>query len=306
MKKFYSRENGFVECDNWEPRCWINIECPDSQDILYLSEEMGVPTVFLESACDEDERPRFDHEDGWLLTIIRIPDYNPDSSDLYSTLTFAVISKEDLVITICNHRSGMLESFIEHTQHRHIVDINKADFLLHFIYITTFWFLKYLKEINNRVIEYVKDLKRSVKNEDLYNLMQLQKSLVYFNTALKGNTTLVNRINNIYNEECEPALLEDVQIELQQALNTVDIYTNILESTMATLESVISNNVNDIMKKMTSVSIILMLPTLIASFYGMNVAVAFGNAHYAFWGIIGFSLAIAIIIFIWLKHIKWL
>lgn len=308
MRKFYSSENGYIEKDNWQPECWVNIECPDEQDYMYLSSELGVPKSFLDSAADNDERPRFDHEDGWLLTILRIPFHTDDSeaTEPYGTLTFAIITKEELIITISSHSTDMIESFIEHTRKKHIIDINKPDFILHIIYMSTFWFLKYLKAINVTVASASKGSKKNIRNKDLFQMMQLQNSLVYFNTALKGNTTLVDRLDKVFEDNCNEALLEDVKIELQQAQNTVDVYIEILDSTMDMLASVISNNVNDIMKKMTSVSIILMLPTLIASFYGMNVAVAFGGGHYAFWGIIGVSIAIALIIFFWLKHIKWM
>lgn len=306
MRKYYTSENGFIELEDWQPECWINIESPDLQDLLYLKDELGVPKTFLDSAIDNDERPRFDHEDGWLLTILRIPCYDPDMTEMYSTLTLAVITKDDLLITVCNQRSQMLESFLKYSRRKHTIGVNKPDFILHLIYMSTFWFLKYLKEINNYVTKSMIDLKKSVKNQDLYSMMQLQNSLVYFNTALKGNTTLVQRLDKVFEDDCDIELLEDVEIELQQAINTATIYVEILDTSMEMLASVISNNVNDIMKKMTSVSIILMLPTLIASFYGMNVAVAFGNAKFAFFGIIIFSVAIAFIIYLWLKHIKWM
>lgn len=306
MRRFYSSENGYIEKEIWEPECWINIESPNEEDYIYLTQELGVPQSFMESAADNDERPRFDHEDGWLLTILRIPFHNPNSPEPYGTLTFAVITKDELIITISNRQTDMLESFIQHSRKKHIIDVNKPDFILYLIYMSTFWFLKYLKDINNAVTSAAEGPKRNVRNEDLYRMMHLQNSLVYFNTALKGNTTLLKRLDKVFMESCDDELLEDVEIELQQAQNTVDIYIEILDSTMNMLASVISNNVNDIMKKMTSVSIILMLPTLIASFYGMNVAVAFGTAHFAFWGIILVSLTIAFLIFLWLKHIRWM
>ena len=235
-----------------------------------------MPESFLESAADEDERPRFDHEDDWLLTILRIPRKNGSDPDIYDTVTLAVITKNDLLITISHSKTEMIDDFISHSRRRHIMEVNKPDFILRLIYSAAYWYLNYLKEINRTVSRSVTDLRSSVRNEDLYNMMKLQESLVYFNTSLKGNTTLVERINKMFADNCDPELLEDVEIELQQAQNTVNIYIEILDSTMNTLSSVISNNVNEIMKKMTSVSIILMLPTLIASFYGMNVAVAFG------------------------------
>lgn len=306
MRKYYSSENGYVEKSEWEPECWINVECPDSGDFEFLRQTLHVPESFLESAADEDERPRFDHEDDWLLTILRIPRKNGSDPDIYDTVTLAVITKNDLLITISHSKTEMIDDFISHSRRRHIMEVNKPDFILRLIYSAAYWYLNYLKEINRTVSRSVTDLRSSVRNEDLYNMMKLQESLVYFNTSLKGNTTLVERINKMFADNCDPELLEDVEIELQQAQNTVNIYIEILDSTMDTLSSVISNNVNEIMKKMTSVSIILMLPTLIASFYGMNVTVAFGSDPAAFWKIIGFSMALALLIYLWLRKIKWI
>lgn len=306
MRKFYTSDNGYVEKEEWEPECWINVECPDGDDFHFLRHDLGVPESFLDSAADMDERPRFDHEGGWLLTILRIPRRPGSSPDSYDTVTLAIITKDDLLLTISHNPTDMINDFIEQSRRRHIIGVNKPDFIMRLIYSSTFWYLNYLKEINVTVVHSVTDLRGSVRNEDLYNLMQLQKSLVYFNTALRGNTTLVERINKMFADDCNPELLEDVEIELQQAQNTVNVYIEILDSTMDTLASVISNNVNEIMKKMTSVSIILMLPTLIASFYGMNVAVAFGTSPAAFWGIIGFSLTLALIIFLLLRKIHWI
>lgn len=307
MRKYYSSENGYVEKPEWEPECWINIECPDAEDFDFLRNQLGVPESFLESAADGDERPRFDHEDNWRLTIIRIPRRWKANPDKYGTVTLAIIAKGDLLVTISHNKTEMLRDFITHSQKRHLVVASNPDFVLRLIYSSTYWYLNYLKEINNTVTTSVEDLRNKVRNEDLYNFMMLQKSLVYFNTALRGNLTLVEKMDKSRDKDsCDPELLDDVQIEMQQALNTVTVYTEILNSTMDTLSSVISNNVNEIMKKMTSVSIILMLPTLIASFYGMNVAVAFGDRPLAFWLIIGFSVLLAAIIFLWLKRIKWL
>lgn len=306
MRKFYTSENGYVEKPEWEPECWINVECPDEEDFIFLRSELGIPESFLESAADMDERPRFDREDDWLLTILRIPRRSNSEPDCYDTVTFAIITKGELLVTISHNRTEMITDFIEHSRKRHIMEVNKPDFILRMIFSATYWYLNYLKEINHTVDRSVTELRDSVRNEDLYNLMQLQKSLVYFNTALRGNNTLVTRINKMFSEDCDPDLLDDVNIELQQAQNTVNVYIEILDSTMDTLTSVISNNVNEIMKKMTSVSIILMLPTLIASFYGMNVAVAYGTTPGAFWKIIIFCVLLAMLIFLWLRKIRWI
>lgn len=306
MRKYYYSENGYVEKADWDLRCWINVECPDEEDLRFLASEIGVPASFLESAADIDERPRFDHEADWQLTILRIPTISRESVETYDTCPLAIITKDDLLITVTQKKTEMIDDFIAHSRKRHIISVNKPDFILRLTYSSTYWYLDYLKRINKFVDRTVNNINGNVSNEDLYNLMLLQKSLVYFNTSLSGNKTLVERINKIYADDCDPELLEDVEIELQQARSTVNIYTDILDSTMDTLTSVISNNMNEVMKKMTSVSIILMLPTLIASFYGMNVAVAFGGSPNAFWAIVGFSLGLACLIYLILKKIKWL
>lgn len=307
MRKYYQSENGYIEKAEWEPECWINIECPDATDFDFLRDDLGVPDSFLESAADGDERPRFDTEDGWRLTIIRIPRRWDTDPVRYDTVTLAIITRDDILVTMSHNKTEMLDDFIKYSQKKHLVIANKPDFTLRLIYSSTYWYLNYLKEINYTITSSFDDLHTKVRNEDLYNYMLLQKSLVLFNTSLRGNMSLVEHIDKSCNtERCDVELLEDVEIEMKQAQNTVNVYTEILDSMMDTLSSVISNTVNEIMKKMTSVSIILMLPTLIASFYGMNVAVAFADQTNAFWGIIGFSLVLSIVIYIVLKRINWL
>lgn len=306
MRRFYLSENGYVEKADWSPECWINIECPDAEDFYFLRERLGVPESFLEAAADDDERPRFDHEDFWRLTIIRVPRCINVESGYYDTVTLAIITNNDLMVTVSHNKTEMLDDFIIDSRKKHLTGINRPDFILRMLYSSTYWYLKYLRDINNQVTKSAEDLRLKVRNDDLYNYMLLQKSLVYFNTGLRGNITLVDKIDKQFEDNCDPELLEDVEIEMQQAQNTISIYTEIIGSTLDTLSSVISNNVNEIMKKMTSVSIILMLPTLIASFYGMNVAVAFGDQDSAFWLIIGFSMLLAFVIFLWLKKIRWL
>ena len=148
-------------------------------------------------------------------------------------------------------------------------------------------------------------LERSIRNEDLKNMMKLQRTLVFFNTSLQGNNTVVGRLEHVYGNGFDADLLEDVEIELKQADNTANIYSNILSSSMDSFSSIISNNVNAIMKKMTAVSIVLMVPTLIASFYGMNVEITYGNHPYVFWLILGGSLLLSSILYVVLKKIRW-
>ena len=187
--------------------------------------------------------------------------------------------------------------------------------ILRIIYSSAVWFLKYLKQINNDVATAEKELEKSIRNEDLLQLMKLQKTLVYFNTSIRGNEVMIGRLKNIFQDTnyLDLELLEDVVIELKQAYNTEItpstlgkvIYSDILTGTMDAFASIISNNVNAIMKRMTSLSITLMIPTLIASFYGMNVDIHLESFPHAFIFIILLSAILSAVTFVWFRRIKW-
>lgn len=305
MKAFFVNENGFVERDNWSPHCWVNVECPDKEDINFMLNELHVPPDFLESISDADERPRIERDGEWLLTILRIP-YRSDTSETpYSTIPIGIITNNEILLTVCYRYTEMLHDFIDHTRYRGIAVDTEPDFILRIMYSSAYWYLKYLKDINNHVISDEKHLEKSIRNEDLLHMLGIQRTLVYFNTSIQGNETLVGRLRRVYGDNYDTDLLEDVEIELRQADSTVKIYSDILESTMDSFSSIISNNVNAIMKKMTAVSIVLMVPTLIASFYGMNVQISYGNHNYVFWLIIGFSMFLSTMLYLFLRKIRW-
>lgn len=305
MIRYYScEEDGLVEQTEWRPHYWINVECPSDNDRALLC-GLGVPESFLEYVADSDERPRFEHENGWLLTILRIPHHRHGASAAYITVPLGVMTKDDIIITVCQLGTQMIADFIDHSNRRHIRVDNQPDFVLRLVYSSTYWFLQYLKEINDTVSDSTRQLEKSVRNEQLLELMKLQKSLVYFNTSLQGNSMLIERLDKVFADDCDADLLEDVEIEMSQAANTVNVYMEILSTSMDTFASVISNNVNDIMKRMTSISIILMLPTLIASFYGMNVQVWGSSSAYAFAVIVLSSFLLAGAAWFWLRRIRW-
>lgn len=294
-----------MEMTQWQPHYWISVECPTDDDYVFLR-NLGMPESFMENVADIDERPRFEREDGWLLTILRIPHHDREDNMKYITVPLGVMTKDDIIVTVCHAQTEMIPDFIDHGNKRHINIDNQPDFVLRLIFSSTYWFLQYLKEINNTVADINRELEKSVRNEVLFSLMRLQKALVYFNTSLQGNSVLTERLNNVFADDCDPDLLEDVEIELSQASNTVNVYMEILSNSMDTFASVISNNVNNIMKRMTSISIVLMIPTLIASFYGMNVDVWFGTATHAFLFIIVFSFLMAALVTYWLRKIRWI
>ena len=273
MRKYLYSENGFVEKPLWAPNCWVNVECPDHDDFQFLTRELNVPESFLEDIADADERPRTETEGNWLLTILRIPMQSSNPQIPFITVPIGIITNNDIIVSVCYHQTELLPDFIQHTRRKNICVNNKLELILRLIYSSAVWFLKYLKQINNEVANAEKELEKSIRNEDLLRLMKLQKTLVYFDTSIRGNEVLIGRLKNIFQNTgmLDMELLDDAIIELRQAYNTVNIYSDILTGTMDAFASIISNNVNDIMKRMTSLSITLMIPTVIASFYGMNV-----------------------------------
>jgi len=308
MKTFlYCEASGFVEKDQWLPNSWVNVECPTSEDIQYILEKFQIPESFLSDIADTDERPRIEYEGNWLLTILRLPIINKSSDIPFATVPIGIITNEDIIISVCYYQTELVPDFIRYTRRKEVVVKNKYDLILRLIHSSAVWYLKYLKQINAEVAQAEKALEKSIRNEDLLHLMNMEKSMVYFNTSIRGNEVMLAKLQNIFQgpKYIDKELIEDVEIELRQAHLTVNIYSDILAGTMDAFASIISNNVNTIMKRMTSTSIILMVPTLIASFYGMNVPILGDKTHLSFAMIVLFSLSLSGIAFIIFRKIKW-
>ena len=306
MRTYLSLEAGLSQLEEYTPKCWINIEFPDEDDLHFLTEDLGVPSEFLADIADVDERPRTEKEDDWHLTILRIPLESNIQGLPYMTVPVGVITGKETTITVCYRKSQLIPDFISHIRRKSISITSQADFITRMIYSSAVWFLKYLKLIYLEINRAEKELEESVRNEDLMRIMRLQKSLVYFSTSIRGNEAMLGRLRTATRAgEIDPDLVEDVSIELRQAYNTINIYTDICNSTMDALGSIISNNVNTIMKRMTSLQIVLTIPTMIASFYGMNVDVYIAEWHYSFIAIMIISVIISAIAFVLFKRIKW-
>ena len=285
MRKYLYSEKGFVEKPVWAPNCWVNVECPDNNDFQFLTQELNVPESFLEDIADSDERPRTETEGNWLLTILRIPMQSNQPQVPFITVPIGIITNNEIIVSVCYHHTQLIPDFIQHTRRKGICVNNKLDLILRLIHSSAVWFLKYLKQINNDVAHAEKELEKSIRNEDLLRLMKLQKTLVYFDTSIRGNEVMIGRLKNIFQNSglLDMELLEDAVIELRQACNTV----------------------NDIMKRMTSLSITLMIPTVIASFYGMNVDIHLDAFPHAFLFIVLLSVAASAVTFVWFRRIRW-
>ncbi|PJJ11046.1 magnesium transporter [Flavobacterium sp. 1] len=282
MKAFYKNNNGLIESKEWVSNCWINVECPTEDEKKYLLEELKIPEEFYNDIEDIDERPRIEVENGWTLIIIRIPVSTDNVKLPFNTIPVGVIFKEEICVTISFHKTEMLTDFVIYTQRKNKDIKDNFDLVLKLLLSSSVWYLKYLKQVNQKIKLAEDNLEESIKNEELQALLQIEKCLVFFMTSLKGNDILLHRIKNVKSQRdsYDPELLEDVEIELRQAQETTNIYSDILTGMMDAYASVISNNLNAIMKQMTSISIILMIPTVIASLYGMNVPNNLENNNY--------------------------
>jgi magnesium transporter len=271
MKAFYKNNNGLISIKDWQPNCWINVENPTENEKNYILNELQIPEAFFNDINDIDERPRIEIENDWHLIIFRIPVISEDIKIPFYTIPVGIVFKDEICVTISFHKNEVLSDFVNYTQRKKTDVKDNFDFTLKLLLSSSIWYLKYLKQVNQKIKLAEDNLEKSIKNEELQALLQIEKSLVFFMTSLKGNSIVLHRIKNRKELHLDAELLEDVDIELRQALEMTNIYSDILTGTMDAYASVISNNMNDIMKKMTSISIILMIPTVIASFYGMNV-----------------------------------
>lgn len=307
MMSYYRNSNGIVPTHEWVPKSWIHIENPTESERFYAIEKLGVPVSFLNDLEDIDERPRIEVENNWYLIVLRIP-YRTNSEHLpFSTAPLGIIFKDEVFLTYCQIETEMVRDFSLYSIRKSIGYKDYFDLVLKLILSSSVWFLKYLKQINYKIKAAEFELEKSIKNEELQRLLQIEKCLVYFTTSLKGNDILINRIKNLKVEKAnyDEELIEDVEIEMKQAQETTNIYSDILSGMMDAYASVISNNLNVIMKQLTSISIILMIPTLIASLYGMNVPNSLENNRFGFWLVILFSALLSLIGVILFKRKNW-
>ncbi|MBQ0063409.1 MAG: magnesium transporter CorA family protein [Prevotella sp.] len=295
MKRFWNINQNLSVIDEWQPGCWVQVTCPTKEDIKWLEETFEIPDYFISDISDNDERARYEFEDGWRLVILRVPHAKEvQSRTPFSTVPLGFIQKGDVIITICFHETTMMIDFVSYQQKRGMGFTDYVDMIFRLFYSAAAWYLKRLKQISTRIEKAKKDLDREVNNESLINLSRLQDSLTYFITSIRGNENLLQKLKfKLQVDEVDADLIEDVSIEMSQARETTNIYSDILESTMDTYSSIINNNVSTVMRTMTSVSIILMLPTLVASIFGMNLVSGLETTPWGFWFAIILSVLVS-------------
>ena len=290
MRTFWNTNHGLRTLDQWQPNCWVQVTCPTQDDAHFLQDELHIPDYFLDDIADTEERARYDYDDGWILIILRIPYVKEVKSRTpYTTIPLGIILKDDVCITVCNFETNLMIDFVTYQQRRGVGFTDSVDMVFRLFLSTAVWYLKRLKQINARIEAAKLHLDRKVDNVDLIALSRLQDSLTYFATSIRGNETLLSKLKfKLPVDELDADLIEDVSIEMNQAREMTGIYSNILESTMDTYANIINNNMSTVMKTLTLVSMFLMVPTLVASFFGMNLVNGMETR------LIGFPLALVI------------
>ena len=279
MKTYWNINGKLNTIKEWQPNCWIQVTCPTEQEQQELEETYNIPDI-----SDTDERARYEYDDGWMLIILRIPYVKEIRSRTpYTTVPLGIIHKRDVTITVCNFETNMMLDFVSFQQKRGVGFTDYVDMIFRLFLCSAVWYLKRLKQISNLIDKAKHNLDQEVNNESLIGLSRLQDSLTYFVTSIRGNENLLAKLKfKLQVDELDADLIEDVNIEMSQAREITSIYTDILESTMDTYSSIINNNMNTVMRTLTSVSIIMMFPTLISSLFGMNLVNGMETSEWGF------------------------
>jgi len=286
MIRFYKSVNdGLASFESYEDGTWINMINPTEEEIGLICKNANVDPEFIRPALDEEERSRIETDNGQTLILVDIPIVeNSDDKSVFSTIPLGIVITKNNIITVCLKDAAILNDFINkriksfYTQY-------KSRFVLQILFRNATLYLHYLRQIEKLSNKVENDLQKSMKNKELIRLLQLSKSLVYFSTSLKSNESVLEKmlkLEAIKRFEEDQDLLEDVIIENKQAIEMTNIYSSILSGTMDAFASVISNNLNIVMKSLTMVTISLAIPTMISGFFGMNIPNMWNNAPWAF------------------------
>lgn len=301
MHAYVNGETKFVPTTNLDEAWWIHLEEPDTAEVQQIITKYALEEDYITDLQDADENSRLEYEDGTLYIIMRVPVfYKHKTSKLpFATVPLGLIILPQTIITISYFDNEVLSTFLD-GKHRPF-KITPQSFILNIYLRTSVYYLRFLKEINRRTNNIENELHQSMKNKELIRLVRLEKSLVYFTTSLRSNEIVLERLQRLRWLQADPEgedMVEDVIIENKQAIEMTSIYSDILSGMMDAFASIISNNLNVVMKFLTLVTIVIALPTMVFSMYGMNIHLPLQNSPLAFLAVIGFSIIIALIMII--------
>ncbi len=293
---FRANQEGLIITDELAKDCWVRVSSPTPAECEFLSRQLGIPPAFLTDPLDVDERARIEIDEGVTLVIVRIPYFDPDNEEIpYLTGPFGVIFTDDCIVTVCSKFGEGFLDFVT-AKVKGFSSENRGRFLLQIFSRAALLYLSYLRDINKRTDLIEGELHKSMRNVELIKLLNLERSLVYFATSLRSNEFMMERFQKtgIRMTEDDKDLLDDVIIENKQAIEMASIYSNILSGMMDAFASVINNNLTLVMKFLTSVTIIFMIPTFVSSTFGMNVPLPFQQSPHAFLIVTGISLMLSL------------
>ena len=314
MVNYYVKENRQLkELEHPQPSCWINISPPFShEELVGIAGQFDFPLDFLTDSLDIDERSRYEREDDIRLIVVNTPILNETdeiNAAIYITVPIGIILTPEHLITITSFQNPVLELFLEDK----VKNFNPGDesqFVLQLLEQNVYRFLTCLKKLNMKRNLIEQELYDSSRNNELKQLLAIEKSLVYFVNSLSANELLKMKMKrtdflNIQKDEERTDLFEDIIIDNSQALEMANVYTNILNGTMDAYGSIISNNLNITIRRLTLITIILMVPTLVASFYGMNIQMPLQQSEYAFYfvAVISAALSLAVVFYFQRKRL---
>lgn len=295
--------------------CWINLYFPTETEIKAVEEKLNIPSEFLRYPLDEEERPRIDFDDdtGDVLVIVDIPYANRETNMVkYETAPLGIIISKKHILTVSLRKVPILDQFIENRVKDCILQF-RTRFTIQILLAVAKDYLRLLRFVDKSLDEVEKDLSRSINNKELYKMHEWDKSLIYFSTSLKSNEAVLEKLMRgrlVKQYEDDQDLLEDVIIEYKQAHEMADIYTSIVNSTMETYASIISNNMNDIMKILAAATIVLTVPDVFTSFFGQNVLFpwdpAFASDPWPFIIVTALTLVGMVISFVIMKRKRWM
>ncbi len=318
MLHVYKTLDELVQVDLGEKGAWIHLVNPSESELQQVSEQTGLLPEFLRAALDEEERSRIDAEDDQLLLLINIPLIRQDADLTYDTIPLGIVVGQDVIATICLEPNPIFDE-ITTRKPRGFSTLKRTRFVLQILFRTATQYLRYLKQIDKKSNELERQVHNAMTNAQVIELLNLEKSMVYFTTSLRSNEIVMEKLLRSWNkpdpESAETSkflrmyqddvdLLEDVITENKQAIEMCEVYSNILSGMMDAFASLISNNLNIVMKLLASVTIVLAVPTIIASFYGMNVPLPFERSPYAFAGVMAISLlsTLGAVVLMWRKR----
>ncbi len=295
-------EEELISLDKIEEGCWVSVTRPTAEELERLQEDTGIDIDDLRAPLDDEERSRIELEDNYNMILVDIPSL--DEKDRYVTIPLGVFMTKEHIVTVCLEETPVLKAF-ENKRVREFYTFKKTRFVFQILYRNATSYLRYLRIIDRKSDQIEEKLHISQKNSELIELLELEKSLVYFTTSLRSNEVVLEKLlrtDRVRKYPEDEDLLEDVIIENKQAIEMANIYSGILSGTMDAFASVISNNLNIVMKFLATVTIVLSIPTMIASFFGMNFDnIPMGHAPYGFFTTIILTLVVSGVVAIFFR-----